>query len=211
MLRDRGAGRVSILGASKGAEAALLVSALAECADAVIALAPTSVTWANVGPGRDGRERPYRSSWTWRGRPLPFVPYDDSWTPTEPEGSPVAVLGWYETSLATHADLLRAAAIPVAGPGVDLVLVAGGADRMWPSLRFARELAARRASAGREAVLVTRADAGHRIIFPGEAVPPPSPRFAHGGTAHADAALGAAAWPHVLAAVRGDRTPGSGS
>ncbi|MFD5316587.1 hypothetical protein [Streptomyces sp. NPDC127098] len=50
------------------------------------------------------------------------------------------------------------------------MLVAGGADRMWPS-----------------------------------------PRFAHGGTAHADAALGAAVWPHVLAAVRGDRTPSSAS
>jgi hypothetical protein len=202
LVRERGARRVSILGLSKSAEAALLVGALTDCADAVVALAPTSVTWANVGPGGDGRDRPYRSSWSWQGRPLPFV-YDDSWTQAEPEGAPVAVLGWYERSLATYADRLPAAAIPVEKAGADLVLIAGGADRMWPSLRFARELAARRSAAGREAMLISRADAGHWIVFPGEVVPPPSTRFDHGGTPEAGAALGAAAWPHVIAAVRG--------
>jgi hypothetical protein len=112
-LRERGVERVSILGVSKGAEAALLVSALSDCADAVIALAPTSVVWANIGPGRDGRQRPGRSSWTWQDQPLPFVPYDDSWTPVEPEHTPVSVLDWYERSLAACADRLPTAAIPV--------------------------------------------------------------------------------------------------
>ncbi|TDC22807.1 acyl-CoA thioesterase [Streptomyces sp. 8K308] len=203
LLRERGAERVSILGSSKGAEAALLVSTLSDCVDAVIALAPTSVSWANVGPGRDGRDRPYRSSWTWQDQPLPFVPYDDSWTPAEPAGSPVAVLGWYERSLATHAHRLPAAAIPVEKIDADLTLIAGGADRMWPSVRFARELAARRPAAGRRTLLVTQPEAGHRTVFPGEVAPPPSTRFAHGNTPEADKALGAAAWPHVLAAVRG--------
>ncbi|MER5546035.1 acyl-CoA thioester hydrolase/BAAT C-terminal domain-containing protein [Streptomyces sp. NPDC002589] len=203
LLRDRGARRVSVLGVSKGAEAALHLSVLSDCADAVIALAPTSVTWANVGPGSDGLDRPYRSCWTWQGQPLPFVPYDDTWTPTEPEGAPVSVLGWYERSLATYADRLAAAAIPVEKAAGDLVLVAGGADRMWPALSFARELADRRAAAGRPVRLVTRQDAGHRTLFPGEVAPPASVHFDHGGTAEAGAALGAAAWPHVLRAVRG--------
>ena len=203
LLRERGAERVSILGVSKGAEAALLVSSLSDCADAVIALAPTSVVWANVGPGHDGRQHPYRSSWTWQGQPLPFVPYDRSWAPAEPEGAPVAVLGRYERSLAAYADRLAAAAIPVEKADADLVLIAGGADRMWPSLRFARELADRRTAAGRETAVITRPDAGHRSVFPGETAPPPSTHFDHGGTPDADATLGAAAWPHVLAAVHG--------
>ncbi|MFI1383602.1 acyl-CoA thioester hydrolase/BAAT C-terminal domain-containing protein [Embleya sp. NPDC020886] len=203
LLRERGAERVGILGVSKGAEAALSVSCLADCTDAVIALAPTSVVWANVGPGRDGREHPYRSCWTWQGQPLPFVPYDRSWAPTQPEGAPVAVLGWYESSLAAYADRLPAAAIPVEHTDADLVLVAGGADRMWPSLRFAHELADRRTTAGRKTTLITRPDAGHRTVFPGESAPPPSPRFDHGGTPEADATLGTAAWPHILAAVLG--------
>ncbi|MEU7002649.1 acyl-CoA thioester hydrolase/BAAT C-terminal domain-containing protein [Nonomuraea sp. NPDC046570] len=202
LLRECGARRVSILGNSKSAEAVLLVSALTDCADAVIALAPTSVTWANVGPGGDGRHHPHGSSWTWQGQPLPFVPYDESWTPTDQEGAPVSVRSWYERSLAIHADRLPAAAIPVEKASADLVLIAGGADRMWPSLRFARELAARRSAAGREAVLITRADAGHRVVFPGEAVPSPSTKFDHGGTPEANTALGAAAWPYVMATVR---------
>ncbi|WP_441251091.1 acyl-CoA thioester hydrolase/BAAT C-terminal domain-containing protein [Kitasatospora sp. McL0602] len=206
LLRERGVERVSILGVSKGAEAALLVSALPACADAVIAVAPTSVVWANVGPGHDGRQQPYRSSWTWQGQPLPFVPYDDSWTQAEPEGAPVAVLGWYERSLATYADRLAAATIPVERAAADLVLIAGGADRMWPSLRFARELADRRTAVGRSTAVITQADAGHRIVFPGELAPSPSTTFDHGGTPEADAELGAAAWPHVLAAVHGCTT-----
>ncbi|MFB7053244.1 acyl-CoA thioester hydrolase/BAAT C-terminal domain-containing protein [Streptomyces vinaceus] len=204
LLRERGAERVSILGVSKGAEAALLVSTRSHCADAVIALAPSSVVWCNVGPGSDGREIPYRSSWTWRGQALPFVPYADGWTPTEPDGAPISLLGWYERSLTAYADRLPAAAIEVEKSSADLVLIAGGADRMWPSLRFARELADRRTAAGRETVLITRADAGHRTVFPGEVAPPPSTRFLHGGDADVDAQLGMAAWPHVLAAVRAD-------
>jgi len=131
LLRERGSQRVSLLGVSKGAEASLLVSTLSDCADAVIALAPTSVVWANVGPGRDGHERPCRSSWTWQGRPLPF------------------------------------------------------------------------AASGRRAALISRPDAGHRTVFPGEVPPPRSTLFDHGGTPEADAALGAAAWPAVRAAVLG--------
>jgi hypothetical protein len=50
----------------------------------------------------------------------------------------------------------------------------------------------------------SRPDAGHRSVFPGEAAPTPSIRFDHGGTPEADAMLGAAAWPTVLATVLGN-------
>ncbi|MGW7426118.1 acyl-CoA thioester hydrolase/BAAT C-terminal domain-containing protein [Streptomyces sp. NPDC054813] len=203
LLRERGVERVSVLGLSKSAEAALLVSTLSDCADAVIALAPSSVVWANVGPGRDGRDRPYRSSWTWQGQPLPFVPYAESWLPPKPSGGLVAVLDWYECSLTAYEDRLDAAAIPIERADADLVLVAGGADKMWPSVRFAQELAERCTAAGREAVVITQIDAGHRIVFPNEVAPPPSTRFDHGGTPEAGAALGAVAWPRVMAAIRG--------
>ncbi|WNI21940.1 acyl-CoA thioester hydrolase/BAAT C-terminal domain-containing protein [Streptomyces sp. ITFR-16] len=206
-LRAHGARRLGVLGLSKGAEAALHLSVLRPDIDAVVALSPTWVTWANVGPGRDGRALPLRSSWTWKGEPLPFVPYDDDWTPAEPESAPVSVLGWYEQSLRTHADRVPAAAIAVERSAAALVLVAGGDDLMWPSLRFAEELAARRRAAGRPVRLVGRADAGHRPRLPGEAPAAASALFRHGGSPSADAALGAAAWPCVLDALRG---PGPG-
>ncbi|WP_393061589.1 acyl-CoA thioester hydrolase/BAAT C-terminal domain-containing protein [Streptomyces sp. LN549] len=197
-LRAEGARRIGVLGTSKGAEAALHLAGLHDGVDAVVALSPTSLTWANVGPGRDRRTRPHRSSWTWRGKPLPFVPYDEAWTPVEPDGEPVSVLDWYEQSLRTSAGRVPAASIPPAGPGTELMLVAGGDDLMWPSLRFAGELAARRRAAGLPVRLVTRADAGHRPRLPGEGPAAPSDRFRYGGSPAADAALGADAWPHLL-------------
>ncbi|TWV45537.1 acyl-CoA thioesterase [Streptomyces misionensis] len=197
-LRDNGARRVGILGLSKGAEAALLTAVREPRVDVVVALSPTSLVWCNVGPGRDGAERPYRSSWTWRGRPLPFVPMDGSWTPAEPADGPVAVRGWYERSERAFAERLPAAEIPVERARADLLLVVGGDDEMWPSLPFARRLAERR-----PVRLITHDDAGHRPRLPGEGPFTPSPRFRHGGTPEADALLGESAWPHILDALRG--------
>jgi hypothetical protein len=203
LLRANGAQRVSVLGVSKGAEAALLLSVRDPGIDAVVALSPTSLAWANVGPGRDGQSRPYRSSWTWQGQPLPFVPYDDTWTPTQPEGTAVAVREGYERSQQTFADCLGAAVIPVEEAGAELLLIAGGDDAMWPSLPFAESLAARRRAVARPVRVISRADAGHRPRLPGESPAPASSLFLYGGSPAADAALGATAWPHVLTLLRG--------
>ncbi|MFE1320050.1 acyl-CoA thioester hydrolase/BAAT C-terminal domain-containing protein [Kitasatospora phosalacinea] len=206
LLRADGVRRVGFLGTSKGAEAALLTAVHDPRVDAVVALAPTAVVWCNVGPGADGADRPFRSCWTWRGRPLPFVPMDEAWRAAEPEGVPVAIRGWYELSERTFADALPAAAIPVEDARADLLLVAGGADAMWPSLPFAERLRERRrlrAAAGASVRLVTDPEAGHRVVFPGESPLPPSPAHDHGGSPAADARLGAAAWPHVLEVLGG--------
>jgi uncharacterized protein len=202
-LRAGGAERIGILGASKGAEAALLTAVHDPRVDVVVAVSPTSRVWCNVGPGHDGAHHPYRSSWTWRERALPFVPMDDSWTSARPGGGPVAIRPWYELSERTHADLLPAAAIPVDRARADLLLVAGGDDAMWPSLPFAEHLVERRRSVGAPVRLITRQDAGHRPRLPGESPAPASPRFLYGGTPETDALLGAAAWPHLLDALRG--------
>ncbi|MFD0624415.1 acyl-CoA thioester hydrolase/BAAT C-terminal domain-containing protein [Streptomyces sanglieri] len=182
LLHAGGARRIGVLGTSKGAEAALHLSVLLPGVDAVVALSPTSLTWANVGPGKDGRARPHRSSWTWRGEPLPFVPYDDSWTPApaRPEGGPVSIRGWYEQSRRTFAGRVDAARIPVERSGADLVLVAGGDDAMWPSLPCAEELAARRRAAGLPVRVVGGPGAGHRPRLPGEGPAPASTQFGYG-------------------------------
>ncbi|MGW2465013.1 acyl-CoA thioester hydrolase/BAAT C-terminal domain-containing protein [Streptomyces sp. NPDC001761] len=204
-LRLGGAQRIGILGTSKGAEAALLTAVYDPRVDVVIALSPTSRVWCNVGPGRDGAHHPYRSSWTWQERPLPFVPMDDSWTPTEPDSGPVAIRGWYELSERTFAHSLPPAEIPVEGARADLLLVAGGDDAMWPSLPFAEQLAQRRRSAGATVRLIARDDAGHRPRLPGESpASASSPHFKYGGTPEADVLLGKAAWPHILDVLGGE-------
>ncbi|MFE4628322.1 acyl-CoA thioester hydrolase/BAAT C-terminal domain-containing protein [Streptomyces mirabilis] len=197
-LQANGAVRIGILGFSKGAEAALLTAVHDPRVDVVIALSPTSRIWCNIGPGRDGAQHPYRSSWTWQEQALPFIPLDDSWTPAEPGSGPVAIRGWYELSERTFAHLLPPAEISVDKARADLLLVAGGDDAMWPSLPFAEQLAARRRSAGTTVRLIARHDAGHRLRLPGESPASASLRFLYGGTPEADALLGAAAWPHIL-------------
>jgi uncharacterized protein len=202
LLRSRGVERVGVLGVSKGAEAALLTAVHEPLVDVVVAVSPTALVWCNVGPGLDGRQHPYRSSWTWRGRPLPFVPMDDSWRPAERADGPVAIRGWYDLSERTFATHLDAAAIPVERARADVLLIAGGDDAMWPSLRYAEQLAARRRAAGGSVQLLTSADAGHRPRFPGEGPAESSPTFRYGGTPHADASLGETAWAPVIDALR---------
>ncbi|MFF7363746.1 acyl-CoA thioester hydrolase/BAAT C-terminal domain-containing protein [Streptomyces sp. NPDC008125] len=210
VLRSTGASRIGILGVSKGAEAALLTAVRDPRVDLVVALSPTDSVWCNVGPGHDGRNHPYRSSWTWRGRPLPFLPMDESWRPGTPAGEPVAITGWYELSRRAFGHLLPEAAIPVERARADVVLVAGGDDAMWPSAPAAERLAARRRAAGASVTLISSADAGHRIRFPGERALPPSPEHLHGGTSEADALLGAEAWPLIVSALRGTPAARSG-
>ncbi|MER7134791.1 acyl-CoA thioester hydrolase/BAAT C-terminal domain-containing protein, partial [Streptosporangium saharense] len=64
-----------------------------------------------------------------------------------------------ERSRASFAEAAEGAAIPVERMAGDLLLVAGADDRMWPSLSYAEELAARRAAAGRPARVVSHPDA----------------------------------------------------
>lgn len=177
VLRARGCGRTGVLGVSKGAEAALLVAVRDLRVDAVVALSPTSVAWANVGPGLDEAAYPYRSSWTWQGQPLPFIPYDEGWAPAEAAGTPVALRTLYEQSWRVFAEAARIAVIPIEQSAAQVTLVAGGDDQMWPSLAFARELAARRVSAELPVRLVSSPDAGHRVRLPGEEPPGPSDRL----------------------------------
>jgi hypothetical protein len=188
-LHDR-CDRLVVLGTSRGAEAALLLGARHVEIDAVVAISPSHVVWAALST-----ERPQRSSWTSAGEPLPFVPYDDGW---EPETTPPEYVGMYEQSLETYADRVPGARIPVERIEGEVLLVAGGDDRLWPSCDMAEEIVARRDAAGLATAYVTHPRAGHRVLLPGEAPPAPS-HLVHGGSPDADAALGRLVWPHLAA------------
>jgi len=188
--------RVVVLGVSKSAEAALLPAARDSRITSVLGLAPTSVVWANVGAGLDGQDRPQRSSWSWQGLPLPFVPYDDNW---EPDDDPPSYRSSYEQSLQVAGAAAEAARIPVEAITADVLLAAGGDDQVWPSLEHARAIATRRSAAGRPTQIVTDPAAGHQLILPGELVVAGGQRMARGGSETADRALGAQLWPYLLA------------
>jgi acetyl esterase/lipase len=195
-LIAEGCDRIAYVGTSKGAEAALLLACFDQRIDAVVALSPSSVVWANIGPGRDGGAWPPRSSWTHNGTPLPFIGHDRAWQPVLRDGL-VSYRSQHEQSLVRFAAAVAAATIPVEQARAEIVLVAGVDDALWPSDVFARSVAERLASAGRQASLVVHPEAGHRVLLPGETTPR-SDKHAHGGTDRADKELGEAAWATIV-------------
>ncbi len=132
-----GCDRIAYVGTSKGAEAALLLACFDHRIDAVVAFSPSSVVWANIGPGRDGVAWPPRSSWVRNGAPLPFVAHDEAWQPTWRDGL-VSHRSQHKQSLVRFAADVAAAAIPVEHASAEIVLVAGGDDAPWPSDTFTK-------------------------------------------------------------------------
>ena len=195
-LTAEGCERIAYIGTSKGAEAALLVAAHDPRVEVVIALSPSSVVWANSGPGADGYEWPHRSSFTWRGAPFAFVPHTAEALLSIRRIPPIGYLDLHLGSLSTFADRLEAAAIPIERARATVVLVAGGDDALWPSLHFAEALDQRLADHGKRAILVAHPEAGHRTLLPGE-TKARSALNAHGGHDAADRALGQAAWTQI--------------
>ena len=194
-LQRHGCKRIAIIATSKGAEAALLTATLDERIQAVFAISPSSVVWGNIGPGFDGVSWPERSSWTWRGMPLPFVPADPSWLKEYRQGL-IAYRGLFMHCLQQFSSSVPAATIPVENIEAQVILIAGGTDALWPSDLFAHEIFNRRRAFGTDTELILDPDAGHRILLPGETTPRSS-LHAHGGSDEADARLGLAAWAAI--------------
>ncbi|MEV7798916.1 acyl-CoA thioester hydrolase/BAAT C-terminal domain-containing protein [Microbacterium foliorum] len=186
-LLQRDHDRVAIFGTSFGAEAALVTSTTAEV-DATIAVSPSSVVWSGLAEGR------WSSHWTLGGSPLPSVEFDPAWTPTT---DPPEYLSLYSSSLNLDPELTEAATIPVERISGDLLLIAGGDDRVWPSAAFVNAIAERRQAHGRPTTVVQHPDAGHRLLLPGESPSAGGVHMARGGTPSADAALGVQAWPEI--------------
>ncbi|MHC9046156.1 acyl-CoA thioester hydrolase/BAAT C-terminal domain-containing protein [Microbacterium saperdae] len=179
--------RVAIMGTSFGAEAALVTAAV-HPVDATIALSPSSVVWSGFSAGS------WSSHWTLDGTPLPAVAFDPEWTPTD---DPPEYLGLYARSLERDPDAAAAAAIAVEDISGEVLLVAGGDDRVWPSIRFSDAIVSRRAAQGRITMLITLPEAGHRVLLPGETAPEGGTAMARGGTPDADRRLGSLAWGEI--------------
>lgn len=190
--------RVAVVGSSFGAEAALLAASLHSDIDVVVAFAPTSVVWSGYASGE------WSSHWTHRGVPVPAVPFDLRYWPDGPQPS---FLDLYERSLdAAPHEVRDAAAIPVERIRGQVITVAGGADLVWPSLRFAHEIADRRRRAGLTTSGVSHPEAGHRVRLPGEQLAAGGGSMLRGGTEVAAAELGRAVWHRLAIALHLDHT-----
>jgi alpha-beta hydrolase superfamily lysophospholipase len=105
----------------------------------------------------------------------------------------------YRQSLLTAPDV-DAARIPVEQIK-DVLLIAGGDDKVWPAVDFAEEIVRRRGALPTR--LVVWPDAGHRVVLPGETPKTAGQRMARGGTEAADRELGERAWQEILKVLPG--------
>ncbi|MBX9797270.1 acyl-CoA thioester hydrolase/BAAT C-terminal domain-containing protein [Sphingomonas sp.] len=180
------AGRIGIIGGSKGAEAALVIASRTPGLRAVVAGMPSSVVW----PGFAWEATPVvGASWTAGGRDLPSLPYGRG---SFSEGI-ISVYRRGLDGLRTHAD----AAIPIERSPAPVLLICGEKDSLWPSCPMGRQLAARDA----RVTLLHYADAGHGVFGP--PLSPDDPRRnrlgALGGSAEGNNAARRDGWPKVLA------------
>ncbi len=120
-------GGLVVVGASRGAELALLLASIKSEIKGVIALSPSAVVWFG-----SPKELPFLpcSSWTLHGKPVPFMPCDD-WTNIVP-GDMQAIYKNMEDSLAQK-EWVEKAAIKVERIDGPILLASGHDDKICPS------------------------------------------------------------------------------
>jgi dienelactone hydrolase len=101
--------RIAVYGKSRGAEAALLLPSVSPLYRVAIIAAPSSVTWAGVGPHNAGRP-----AWTYHGEPVRYVP----------NSTTAAMLHEAGTNIPE--------AIPIERSRAAVLLVSGQEDAVWP-------------------------------------------------------------------------------
>ncbi len=183
--------RLAVVGASKGAEAGLILAARRDDIDAAALGAPSSVAWAGINWAIGGGG--LNSSWSLGGEPLPYLPYGRFDGKT---GVYSVYAGGLE-ALSDHPD----AVVPVEKAAGPILLVCGEVDTLWPSCPMARQVEARAAANdGPEVTVLAYRDAGHAAI--GVPVAADSPGYERlgglGGSPDGNAAARDDGWPKLV-------------
>lgn len=132
LLQKSKAKELAVVGWSKGAEAALLLSTIDDRIRKVVAIAPSHVVWPGIIPGQ---QRAPLSSWTMGDRNLNFVPY-------QANANIRSLRDLYENSL-LNTQAVEKAQIEIEDSKADLLLFSGGQDSVWPANSMAQEICKR--------------------------------------------------------------------
>lgn len=190
-------GKVALVGASKGAEAALLVAAARSDLTAVVAATPTHVAWQ----GLDMATWSDVPSWTRAGVAVAYVRYDN-------QGPPWPLVELYARSL-RNVEAVAAARIKVADIRAPLLLISGQQDQMWPAYAMASDIVQQIKVARPEAIVehLSYADAGHAVL--GRPFNPDDPKVQGllqlGGTLEGNLQARTDGWPKFIAFLRAYR------
>lgn len=189
--------RFGLLAGSKGSEFALIAASRYPWIRAVVAYTPSDLVWEGWGLEMLEAEGT-RSSFSFGGRPLPFMPYR-GFVAGLRAGPAADLRAIHENGRADHPQREAAARIPVEAYRGALLLVAGDRDRLWNSGGMARNIVAARRAAGLETEALLYPEAGHDLGGD-SAEPREDPRG--GGTPAANASARADAWPRVTTFLR---------
>jgi dienelactone hydrolase len=203
--------RMGVLGISRGAELALLLSSTLPEIRAVVAYAPSAVAWGSGG--RDKATGEIIPCWT-RGREaIPFAPLPLRGfmarlaVPVALLRRPVKFRNLFRAALRNREAIGRAQ-IPVERTRGPILLISGGDDHVWPASQMTEMICARlRARNFSHSVEhLHYPKAGHELRYPflpttARTTRPAGFKFAisFGGTAEADAEAQKDAWRRTLA------------
>ncbi|MEO0470543.1 MAG: acyl-CoA thioester hydrolase/BAAT C-terminal domain-containing protein [Bacteroidota bacterium] len=122
--------KIVIAGASRNAELALTIAAHIPAPLAVIAIAPSSVSWSNTVLPYNSDE--IKASWTYQGKPIPYIAMKKLSAPTTEE---INTLAYWEKGLADSLQIANAV-IPVENISGPVLLLSGKDDQVWPAARM---------------------------------------------------------------------------
>lgn len=202
------ADRVAVVGNSKGGELALLLGAVyPKDVGAVVAYAPSPIIWQGIPFDREVYYGGPRSPWSFRGRPVPFLPMPRPlaselirMTGSFFDGRPVSGRPFYERALAVPM-AVRDGSIAVEKINGPVMLISGTDDELWPSTRFS-EMVMEKLKAHDHPFPYEHLryeGAGHLITLPGyEPEEDWLRRVKLGGTPEANEFANADSWTRVL-------------
>lgn len=213
------AGRVVLVGNSKGGELALLLaSTYPRYISGVVGYAASGIVWEGISLEEELFYGGPRSPWSLRGRPVPFAGFGWLGAPelvrmTEAyfEGCPISMRPLYERALRRGA--AEAGGIAVEKMESPVLLISGTDDQLWPSTPLSEMVIRRLEAHGhpypREHLRYE--GAGHLIVPPGyEPNPTWGRRLELGGSPEPNRFANEDSWPRVLAFLNDRTRPGGG-
>ncbi|MEL6688009.1 MAG: acyl-CoA thioester hydrolase/BAAT C-terminal domain-containing protein, partial [Pseudomonadota bacterium] len=162
---DVKADQILLHGGSKGAEFVLLAGALISDGSpgggfcGIVADVPSDVVWEGWGAGTESGQV---SSFSWRGEPLPFIPYQDMSRALD-RSDPFTMTEAHVNGRVAHPDRVDAARIQVEEIDEPVLVIGGMKDTTWNSGEMSKSILQTRNLAGRETEGYVYDDAGHGV------------------------------------------------
>ncbi len=196
-------GSIGLYGVSRGAELSLILGTMfPQAIKAIAAVSPSSVIYSVPGSTTP--------AWTFRGKPVgSFLAISEAQAKSgagKTPDSPISTISLFLKGM-QNKQAFEKAIIPVEKITCPLLLISGGADQMWPSTLFARQIKGRLKEKHSKirCIHLDYARAGHQINIP---YLPSSPLFFHptanlwfsmGGTPQEDEHASRDSWEKLIA------------